>query len=142
MISQALHISVFSALMLIQAVSARYHGSYGGYNSSQSTVKYSGWAWGVDSVGNRQYIRVEDCPGACAINEICGSKDECELQGIIMIVGLCIFALIGTIVGICICLKTCKKHKTKLAKKNSHKEPLVSNDAGQVESYNYQMAQP
>ena len=140
MLSQALHISVFSALMLIQAVSARYFNS--GYDSSQSTVKWSGWAWGYDSDGWLQEIRVENCPGACAINDVCGSKDECELHGIILIVGICIFAVIATISGICICLKTCKKHKTKLAKKNSHKEPLVSNDAGLVVSYNYQMAQP
>ena len=81
---------------------------------------------------------VTDCPGECAINGDCGSEAECDMQIYLVLIGLSVFAVIASIVGICIWVKSCKKHKTKLAEKNSHKEPLVNNDAEQCES-NYEM---
>ena len=42
-----------------------------------SGLTYSGFAWGMNDSWEYEMIPVSQCPGECAINGTCASKDEC-----------------------------------------------------------------
>ena len=79
-------------------------------------------------------IDVEDCPGQCAIDGVCGSEAECAASSMLLAILLSVLGIVClfTIIICCCCCYTAAKTVQGaneaidlMAKKSSHKEPFL-----------------
>ena len=106
-------------LMAILAKSAQafynnnYYNNYGyGYNNyyrNDGALTYTGMATSWDENGVMTMIPVSQCPYECAINQVCGTENECAVGAIVwyVVIGL---VSVGCVIGcICFCCKICSE---------------------------------
>ena len=89
-------------------------------------------------------MNVSECPGGCAVNNVCGSETECDVAAVAAIVVVSIVSLACVIGCMCVLCKTCKK-VVKKTNKMSHYEPLIKEEKvdkveAKVETYDYEQS--
>ena len=47
-------------------------------DDDDTTKRWEGTAWGRDAHGTPALVDIADCPGECAIGDLCGSQEECQ----------------------------------------------------------------
>ena len=81
------------------------------YTTNQSSLSYTGNAWGfVD--GEARLIPASECDGGCAVNGTCGTTEECNIAIDILYVFVGIFGCVFCTIAICMCRMFCKGAKS------------------------------
>ena len=141
--------------ILAQSAQAWTNYSYYGYNSygyggyynnrhNSGGITYTGTAMQMNAAGDLVLVPVSQCEFECAMDNLCGTENQCAVGAIVGYVFLGIFGLICLIGCICACVVCCgvksvsdEGHISSSISlgANGHTEPLLDGDRKQPGDY-------